>query len=245
MKENNCNYLQWLGGAGFLIECNGAKIGIDLYMSNHCMNEKGEFKRLTPPPFPASAIKMDYLISSHEHGDHLDMGSLKEWFAASDDLKLIGPDSSLNEAEKLIPRDRMIALNRGGRLDVSPGISLEGVYCDHGAQSPGAIGVVLDLGGLRIYFTGDMQYRADIAEATGVRDIDILLIPINPAFGNPGAEGAAKMTKMLSPKTAVPCHFWLFKEHGCGDPESFEKECSRLSPDTKIAVLAIGEKMKI
>ena len=92
---------------------------------------------------------------------------------------------------------------------------------------------------------GDMQYRADLIEATGVKDIDILLVPINPAFGNPGAGGAAKMTKLVSPGTVVPCHFWLFKEHGCGDPESFEKACSEFVPDTKVNVLAIGEKMEI
>lgn len=245
VKENNFNYIQWIGGAGFLIGYNRKTIGIDLYMSNCCMNEKGEFKRLTPPPFPADAIKMDYLISSHHHGDHLDMGSLEEWFAKNADLKLIGPDSSLAEAEKLIPRDKMIALGRGGKLDIGSDISLDGLYCDHGEQSDDAIGVVLNLGGLRVYFTGDMQYRADIVEATGAKDIDALLIPINPAFGNPGAQGAAKMTKAISPGIVVPCHFWLFKEHGCGDPGSFERECSEISPDTEVRVLAIGEKLGI
>jgi len=245
MKENNFNYIQWLGGAGFFIEYNGTRIGLDLYMSNHCMNDKGEFKRLTPPPVPANEIKMDWLISTHDHGDHLDIESIKEWFEINENLKLIGPDSSLVEAAKFITRDKMLALNRGGKLDITPDISLEGVYCDHGEQALDAIGVVLNLGRLKIYFMGDMQYRADLIEATGVKDIDILLVPINPAFGNPGADGAAKMTKLVSPATVVPCHFWLFKEHGCGDPESFEKACAEFAPGTKVNVLAIGEKMGI
>ena len=239
------NYMQWLGGAGFFIEYNGTKIGIDLYMSNFCMNEKGEFKRLTLPPIPAEAVEMDYLISSHDHGDHLDMGSLEGWFGSNGNLKLIGPASSLKLAEKIVPPSKMLALDRGGKLDIAPDIGLAGVYCDHGEGAPDAIGVVLNLGGLTIYFMGDMQYHADVAELTGTKDVDILLVPINPAFGNPGAEGAAKMTRAISPKIAVPCHFWLFKEHGCGDPGSFEKECREIAPGVKICVLAMGEKFEI
>jgi len=245
-SKDSKGYVQWMGGAGFMIEYCGTRIGLDLYISNHCMNKKGEFKRMTPPPCGAGSIKMDYLVSSHEHGDHLDMGSIEEWFRVNPNLKLIGPDSSLKEAEKLIPREKTVALNRGGRVGLTPDIILEGMFCDHGDQAPDAIGVVLKLGGLSVYFMGDMQFRADLLEVTGVKDIDILLVPINPAFGNPGTDGAAKMTAMVAPKkTVIPCHFWLFKEHGDGDPGSFEKACAAITPETKCTVLAIGEKMKI
>jgi len=235
--------IQWMGGAGFLIEYNQTRIGIDLYISDACKNDRGEFKRLTPPPCGAGEIKMDYLISSHDHGDHLDIGSLEEWFEINKNLILIGPDSSLKEAEKLISHDKMRALNRGGIINLAPDIIIGGVFCDHGEQAPDAIGVVLNLGGVSIYFMGDMQYREDLLEATGVKDIDILLVPINPAFGNPGTDGAAKMTEIIAPKRAViPCHFWLFKEHGDGDPGSFERKCAEITPGTKCVVLAAGEK---
>ena len=244
MQSNG--YIQWMGGAGFIIEYDKIRFGLDLYISNHCANEKGEFKRLTPPPCEAHEISMDYLISSHEHGDHLDMGSLAKWFRANENLKLIATDSSIKEAKKLISENRMIALNRGGKLEITPDIWLEGVFCDHGDSSPDAIGVVLNFGKLRIYFTGDTKYRADLQKQTGVKDIDILLVPINPAFGNPGTWGAAKITEMFAPKlTVIPCHFWLFKEHGDGDPGSFEKECEKLSPKTVCTVLASGEKFNI
>jgi len=232
-----------MGGAGFMIEYRGVRIGLDLYISNACMNQKGEFKRLTPPPCAAEDIQMDYLISSHEHGDHLDMGSLGKWFEINENLKLIGPGASLEAAKEIVPQTKMIALDRGGRVELAPEITARGVACDHGENTPGAIGVVLTLGRLSIYFMGDMQYRPDLLELTGVGDIDILLVPINPAFGNPGTEGAAKMTAMVAPKlTVIPCHFWLFKEHGAGDPGSFEAECAKLTPKTNCTVLASGEK---
>jgi len=243
--EDHMNYIQWMGAAGFLIQYNNIRIGLDLYFSNYCMNERGEGKRLMPPPCEAGSIKMDYLISSHEHGDHLDMGSMEEWFAVNENLKLIGPEPSLKAAEKMIPRNKMILLDRGGRFEITPDIMLEGVFCDHGEQTPEAIGVVLKLGGLKIYFTGDTRYRRDLREITGIQDVDILLVPINPAFGNPGTEGAAKITAMFSPKIVIPCHFWLTKEHGDGDPGSFEKACAVTSPETKCIILASGEKMKL
>ena len=245
-SEGSEGYIQWMGGAGFMIEYQKTRIGLDLYISNACMNQKGEFKRLTLPPCAAEDIKMDYLISSHEHGDHLDMGSLEKWFEINENLKLIGPGPSLEAAKKIVPQNRMLALNRGGRVELAPEITAEGVVCDHGENTPGAIGVVLSFGRLRVYFMGDMQYHPDLLEITGVKDIDILLVPINPAFGNPGAEGAAKMTATIAPKlTVIPCHFWLFKEHGAGDPGSFEAECAKHAPKTRCTILAIGEKYAI
>jgi len=236
-------YIQWTGGAGFYITYDGIRIGLDLYLSNSCMDPEGNFKRLTPPPTEPSNIVLDYLIASHAHGDHLDTGCLSEWFDKNKELKLIGPASSLLAATDMVPPDRKILLDRGGCVDLAPHVKIRGVYCDHGNQSLDAIGVVLELGNSTIYFTGDTCYRPDLRELTGAFDVDILIVPINPAFGNPGSEGAAKITRMYMPKTVIPCHYWLFMEHG-GDPASFADECAKTAPETNCAILAIGEKIK-
>jgi len=79
---------------------------------------------------------------------------------------------------------------------------------------------------------------------TGVVSPDALLVPINPAFGNPGADGAAKLTAMFSPKAVIPCHYWLFKEHG-GDPAEFETQCKKEAPGVRLIILAVGEQITI
>jgi len=236
------DFIQWTGGAGFLIEYNGIRIGLDLYLSNSLMDEAENFKRLTPPPFDPLTVKIDYLISSHAHGDHLDMGCIEEWFSQNKEMKLIGPSSSLLTAGKTVPDGSKIKLERGDEMELRPRLRIKGVFCDHGVNNLDAIGIVLVLGNTTIYFTGDTCYRSDLRELTGAFDVDILIVPINPAFGNPGSDGAAKITRMFMAKTVIPCHYWLCKEHG-GDPASFELECIKQAPETKCRILAIGEKM--
>jgi len=238
------NYIRWLGGAGFLFRYNGLRIGLDVYLSNHCMNEDGSFKRLTPPPCAPETLEMDYLIASHEHGDHIDLGCLDLWFGENPDLKLIGTASALKDAAGIVPKERTILLRRGERLELAPDVIIESVFCDHGDQSPDAIGVILHLGTLTVYFTGDTCWREDIAAVTGVGKVDILLPPINPAYGNPGPDGAAKLAKVFTPKVVIPCHYFLFKEHG-GDPAEFERSLAAIAPGVECRTLAIGEKMGI
>jgi len=156
-------------------------------------------------------------------------------------LELIGPASSLAASGDAVPEERKILLERGTSVELRPGLILRGVYCDHGDQSPDAIGVVLELGTATIYFTGDTCYRPDLRKLTGVFETDIIIVPINPSFGNPGPDGAAKLVKLFEAKTALPCHYWLFKEHG-GDPAAFEEECAKTAP-LICKILAIGEEM--
>lgn len=235
--------IRWVGGAGFIIEYDGVCIGIDLYLSNSCMDSEGNFKRLIPIPEDPKKLKMDFLIATHEHGDHLDQGCIDDWFSGNRELRLVGSSTALKEA-KTIPENQKLNLDRGDELVLSSNIIVNGVFCDHGDQSPDCIGVLLTLGNKTIYFTSDTCYRPDLQELTGINRPDVLLVPINPAFGNPGADGAAKLTKMFSPGIVIPCHYWLFKEHG-GDPAEFERELQKTSPEMKSTTLAIGEKITI
>ena len=235
--------IRWMGGAGFIIEYNDVCIGIDLYLSNSCMDSEGNFKRLTPIPEDPKKLKMDYLIATHEHGDHLDQGCISGWFSENKEIKLIGSVTALKEA-KAVPDDQKLRLDRGGSLVLDADITVNAVFCDHGGQSPDCIGIFLVLGGKTVYFTSDTCYRSDLQELTGIKNPDVLLVPINPAFGNPGADGAAKLTVMFSPGTVIPCHYWLFKEHG-GDPAEFEQEIIKLTTEVKVAILAIGEQITV
>ena len=238
------NFIRSMGGAGFVIEFDGIRIGLDLYLSNSMMDAKGNFKRLVPPPVDPSTLELDYLIASHDHGDHLDTGCIREWFSRHQALKLIGPRSSLSTAGDAVPMDRKITLERGGALKLNSAITIRGVFCDHGDLSPDAIGVVFEIGKTRIYFTGDTCFRPDLQELTGFFDVDILIVPINPTFGNPGPDGAAQIVRMFKAKKVIPCHYWLFMEHG-GDPASFASACATVAPDTNVEILMVGEEMQL
>lgn len=247
MENDTSDYvfLYWLGGAGFVIKHKNLRIGIDLYLSDACRNEKEEFKRLIPPPLDAEEIMLDYLIATHEHGDHLDVGSLKKFISDKTDTKLIGTGTVLKESRKLgIQDSRIIKLDRNEDIDQGD-FKISGVFADHGNQSLDAIGALIEIGGKNIYFTSDTCYRPDIYRLVPLKkEIDLLIVPINGTYGNPDSKDASYITAWVKPKTVVPCHFWLFKEHG-GNPGEFVKYCREIAPTSRIKVLAVGEEFYI
>jgi len=233
--------LYWLGGAGFIIKNNNIIIGIDVYLSNSCEDKKGNFKRLVPSPLEPEELNLDYLISTHEHGDHLDIGSLNKFINSKTNTKIIGPRSVIKMCKNIgIDCSKLINLDRGENKSFS-NFKLKAVFADHGKQTPDCIGVIITLSGKNIYFTSDTCYRPDLPKLVNLKnDINLLIVPINGTFGNPDPKDASYITAWVKPDFVVPCHFWLFKEHG-GDPGKFVKYCSIIAPEVKIKILAIGE----
>lgn len=97
-------------------------------------------------------------------------------------------------------------------------------------MAPDAIGVVIEIEGHILYFTGDTSFqKAIISEAASFRP-EVSIVSINGRFGNMNEREGALAAVMTGARAAIPCHFWTFAEHG-GDPGVFcrelseEKEC--------------------
>jgi L-ascorbate 6-phosphate lactonase len=101
------------------------------------------------------------------------------------------------------------------------------------------------MNGKRIYFASDTCPRFDVIDEVKARgDIDVYIVPINGRYGNPDSLQAVAMTRRLAPKVAIPCHFWMFVEHG-SEPWVFMDEAPKECPDTKVRLLQVGEPLTI
>jgi L-ascorbate 6-phosphate lactonase len=90
------------------------------------------------------------------------------------------------------------------------GFDLHGVYADHGEAEPNALGVVIEIDGIRIYHTGDTGYRPDRMGQVIEMHPDIVIPCTNGTYGNMNAIEAARLAADVAAKVAIPCHFWLF-----------------------------------
>ncbi len=69
---------------------------------------------------------------------------------------------------------------------------------------------------------------------------DIIIPPINGAYGNLDAPAAARLAGLSGARIAIPCHFWMFAEHG-GSPAQFLDACKELAPGTRPHLMSVGE----
>ena len=238
--KKNCLGVLFLGQAGFAIKTSSDKrILIDPYLSNSAERVVG-FKRMTPIIFDYSNIKTDFLICTHDHIDHLDIDAVPEIMKYKG-TKLFGPTSVYKScAEGLGINKGNIEIIDVGMSKEIDGIRFKAVYCDHGELSPDAIGILIQVDNISIYYPGDTSYSfKEIKTYIENVKIDIILPAINGAYGNMDAAQAAKFSKEIKARVCIPCHFWTFIEHG-GDPLRFSREMEKVE-NCETKFMALGD----
>lgn len=239
--EPGCLAIYWLSQAGFVFKGPSGKIVyIDPYFSDVVEHRFG-FKRMMPCPVSAEEVDADLLLCTHEHLDHLDPDGLPI-VARNPRVRFAGPIECFKAFRDFgIREDRCILLEEGQDI-LSDGIRISPVFADHGDLAPDALGVVLEMDGVKIYHTGDTAYRpVEFAPAIRMKP-DVLLPCINGRYGNLDAHEAALLTQMVHPRLSIASHFWMFVEHG-GDPAQYLEDCSRLAPGVEALVMRPGERL--
>ena len=105
------------------------------------------------------------------------------------------------------------------------------------------VGVIISVDGKNILEVGDTSLHLDWKnEYLSIGPIDVLIAPINGAYGNLNEKEAAELAKCLRPKITVPSHFGMFPSHG-GDSGVFIEYMRKEKMPYKI--LTMGEDWSI
>jgi L-ascorbate metabolism protein UlaG (beta-lactamase superfamily) len=232
----------WLGHATAVLELGEARLITDPLLRSRVAHLRREV------PEPGELGRFDAILLSHAHHDHLDKASLRR----------LDP-----QAPVVAPRGAARALRRTGRtvhtiglgdaLELG-GVSVRAVPAVHDGRrtpfEPASSGIGFVAAG--VYFAGDTEPYAEMAELAGT--LDAALLPIagwGPRVG-PGhmdPRGAAKALALLRPKLAVPIHWGTYRRFGhrpTGDPpQEFIDAAAQLAPGVRVAVLAPGESVEI
>jgi L-ascorbate 6-phosphate lactonase len=239
--EPNFLSIYWLSQAGFVFKSpSGKVVYIDPYFSDVVERMFG-FKRMMPCPVSAAEVNADLVICTHEHLDHMDIDALPV-VAQNPRVRFSGPIECVNEFRKMgISSERCILLEEGKEIRL-PGIIVNVVFADHGELAPDAVGVVLEMDGIKVYHTGDTAYRPTEFEPAIRMRPHVLLPCINGRYGNLNAHEAALLTQSVNPRLVIASHFWMFVEHN-GDPSAFLEDCSKLAPGVRALVMKPGERL--
>lgn len=227
----------WIGQAGFIFKLPNEKlIVVDPYFSDYCNRCVG-FKRLMPYIISATDLTYDVYIASHAHPDHFDIDSAGAIMGGGR-TKLYCAVDVKDECERLNIKDNVTYMNVGDVVSEDD-LTIKAVACDHGPDTPYALGIILEYAGKKIYLMGDTTFRTDYFENEDLKNCDLLILPINGAYGNLNETEAAITAENLCPKLTVPCHFWNFAEHG-GNPAIFAEEMKKRKLNYEIMYMGEG-----
>ena len=199
--------LTWLGHATFLIENAGKHILIDPFITQ---NPK------TPEKWKSNLPKMDLLLCTHGHGDH--MADAIDIATKDQPVVIAMPEFCGWLGKKGVKN--CAGMNKGGtQRPEGLGVAVTMVDARHssGVQDGDNMiyagepcGYVLTFdSGLKIYHAGDTCVFGDMAIIRELYEPDVALLPIGDHY-TMGPKEAAYAAKLLQPKWLVPMHFGTF-----------------------------------
>ena len=221
--------LWWLGQAGFALESAGTRILIDPYLSDSLAAKyRGRLfphTRLHPAPIdPATITGVSAVLHTHAHTDHLDPWTIRDLLDRNSP-RFVAPEARRDVAlERGIPEKSLIGAVAGDRIGL-PGVTVDVVPAahetrEHDQQGRDAfLGYVVDLGGVRVYHSGDCVPYPEQAELLRDLRVDVALLPINgrdayrTGNGVPGnftVEEAVALCEEVGIAALVGHHFGLF-----------------------------------
>lgn len=238
--------IRWLGQSGYAItHPDGAVCLIDPYLSDYAEEQLG-VRRVVAPPIDPTRARVDVVVCTHWHEDHLDRPTCLAIAEASPGARFVGPPSV---AARLgfwgVAPERVVELARGASAEVGR-FGLRATFARHevaGWLSEDAIGVVAEAAGARIAHSGDTEYDNRCLAAGGYGRLDVAMLVVNGDGGNMSAREAALMAHELAPELAVPCHYGMWSADRTA-ADVFVDYCARLgNPPTR--VMELGESLSL
>jgi L-ascorbate metabolism protein UlaG (beta-lactamase superfamily) len=242
--------LTWLGHSTVVFDAAGTRLITDPLLRPRAVHLRRHAEPISAPD------RVDSVLLSHLHHDHLDVPSLRSLSAP-----VVGPPGT---RRALRARGFSVTETRAGDEVEIGSMRISAVeavhegrrwpFAVHGAAD--SIGFIVQGDAQRVYFAGDTEVF------DGMRDmgpIDLALVPIwgwGPRLG-PGhmdPEQAAQSLALLRPKVAVPIHWGTFLPigglrryaHLLHEPaEAFRKHALEFAPDVRVEVLAPGGSLLI
>lgn len=236
----------WLfsvGQAGYILKsASGQLLAVDLYLSDCVEPAEGHigFKRLLPKLLEPEELALDVVIATHPHLDHFDYDSMAA-LTKPQNTKLFASVGCRKMAENLhIPVEKVF-YTAPGDTAVSGDFAIRFIRCDHGPGAPDAFGVVIRVDGKVICEAGDTCLHGDYLPDYRIFGTpDVLIAPINGAYGNLNEEECAALSGLVRPRLTIPCHYGMFASHG-GNPGRFYEIMTRQYTENPFLLMAQGE----
>jgi L-ascorbate 6-phosphate lactonase len=214
--------IHWFGQNSYALK---TPAGTILQIDPYFPRERPPDRFIHPrPPLHEAALRTDWVLLTHSHGDHTCVESLARLHEAYPQARYIGPAESiqlLGQAGIPAALARTVTAGDQTRAD---GMAVHAVWAKPPQGLPADripppdvqhLGYVIDTGPVRLYVTGDLvnpfAEHEELLEPVRRLRPQIGLLTTHPTEGEfPYFEGSARMAAALGLRTAVPAHYQCF-----------------------------------
>jgi L-ascorbate metabolism protein UlaG (beta-lactamase superfamily) len=258
-----------MGQHGFVLNLEGTVIYIDVIL-NALADSDGKDRRNYPPPFtPEEVNRVDYYLSTHNHGDHLNLKTILPLARANPKTQFIVPrpfvkillEAGIEESRvkpRVLGARSMESIDILGKLSIIPVPAIhtrfiqdEGEKDENGDYLALGFVFVYKTGSLSLYHPGDTWITpglVDLLKSLG--PLDIGMLPINGTdwertgygcIGNVNAMDAVKLAMAVPIDLVIPCHYDMMPNN-TENPAYFVDCMYRYCPEMRFHICALGEK---
>ena len=250
--ESSTEHLTFVGHSTVLLEVGGVRVLTDPILRDRILH----IRRHAGAVAPDVVERIDAVLISHLHPDHLDPASIRR---IGRETRVIAPAGSA----KLLRRYRFKDVDEvaaGDWIEIG-GARINAVPVEHdGRRYP--IGPKVQALGYEIQGATTTFFAGDTApfDMSGLSGIDVALLPI-AGWGPTLREAhhlnpklAAEAAAAIGARVAVPIHWGTMLRMGLGDraheilvrpAEKFTARMAELAPDVEARVLQPGESMPL
>lgn len=214
--------IHWFGQSSYgLKDDTGAILLIDPYFPRQRSSDRFIHAE---PPLDETTLRTDYVLLTHDHGDHTCIESLLRTHEAYPNARFAGPVESVKRmAENGIPSELLTTVAAGDMVALGS-FHAHAVWAkppqgapEDGIQPPDVthLGYVIEAGDQRIYVSGDpinsfAEHEELLSPIAELRP-NLGFLTTHPSEGEfPFFAGSAKMAARIGLTHAVPAHYQCF-----------------------------------
>ena len=155
-----------------------------------------------PTDYAAEFPKADFILVTHEHGDHYDPTALDALQGENTQFITNARCAEMRGTGDVMANGDTREIRKDIQLDAVPAYNYsEGRTMFHPQGRDN--GFILTIDGFRIYIAGDTE---DIPEMADIKDIDVAFLPVNQPY-TMTVDQCVAAAQVIRPKVLIPYHF--------------------------------------